>query len=164
MWKRREEYDTYYRHARKLFSESQKRVIACYQKYMCFGAACNGKVLLPTTWELDHKIPLFEGGSNEYPFDNPGPNKGNLVIICSSCHATKTQRERQEFFAKERNAKYGELEKFQMADDYYVAKSQTYDSDKWSLTETSSGKQSKVRSKDRVSPYFQHLEKFRYPK
>jgi 5-methylcytosine-specific restriction endonuclease McrA len=149
MLKRREEYEKFHRHKRKLFSESQKRVIACYQDYHCFGSGCRGQVLLPTTWELDHKVPLFEGGSNFYPFDDPGPGKGNLVIICSKCHAAKTQKERQDFFAKERDAKYGQVEDFELADEHYGAKPQQF-------------LHSEETPARKVSPYFQHLDQFKW--
>ena len=69
---------------RKIFTEVQKRIIACRQDYMCVGDGCNKLQLLPCTWELDHIKPLFQQGSN---------NHENLQIICPNCHALKTQTE-----------------------------------------------------------------------
>ena len=69
---------------RQIFTEVQKRIIACTQSYMCVGEICNSVLLLPRTWELDHIIPLSQEGTNSYD---------NLQIICPNCHALKTQKE-----------------------------------------------------------------------
>lgn len=42
------------------------------------------QVLLPSTYEIDHKIPLFEGGADTS--DNCGP-------LCPDCHRRKTEEE-----------------------------------------------------------------------
>ena len=113
-------YQNYLRHVhtkRKLFSEVQKRVIACRQNYKCQGRLCRDQpfAYLPETWELDHIIPLFDGGSNDYNFYNI-PNyskKNNLQIICPTCHADKTQKERMRFFELERHYKFNQENKAQ---------------------------------------------------
>lgn len=69
---------------RKTLSEVSKRIIAAGQKYMCVGSVCNGRVLLPQTWELDHIYPLHLGGTNHI---------NNLQVLCPNCHALKTQQE-----------------------------------------------------------------------
>ena len=71
-------------HRRKVLTEVQKRIIASEQKYMCAGEICKHVQLLPRTWELDHIIPLFLDGTNEFD---------NLQILCPNCHALKTQKE-----------------------------------------------------------------------
>ena len=103
---------------RKLFSEVQKRIIACRQGYMCLGDLCRGKRMLPETWELDHIKPLFQGGSNFYDFYHKGKTgqvpelketsggPDNLQILCPTCHADKTQKERIRFYENERKYKY----------------------------------------------------------
>ena len=112
---------------RKQFSEVQKRIIACRQDgYKCVGEKCQGKKILPETWELDHKIPLFKGGSNYYNFkfgqhDDP---KNNLQVICPNCHSLKTQYERQEFYATERKEKY-KCKPFEIAQNRYHSETNT---------------------------------------
>ena len=119
MIKRYSEYETYNRHARKLFSPSQKITIACHQKYMCVGKGCNSKTLLPISWEADHKTPLFKGGSNFYDYDNPHNPESNIQIICPTCHGNKTVREKQEFYAIERVHKFNTYCHFEQADSFY---------------------------------------------
>lgn len=65
---------------RKVLTPAQKQRLAFQQQYLC--AIC--AVLLPSTWQVDHKIPLHQGGSNEWH---------NLQILCPLCHAEKTQVE-----------------------------------------------------------------------
>ena len=69
---------------RRRFSEVFKRIIASEQKYVCHGMICNGRKLLPRTWQLDHIVPLFRKGTND---------RINLQILCPGCHALKTQTE-----------------------------------------------------------------------
>jgi 5-methylcytosine-specific restriction endonuclease McrA len=114
-------YKTFQKEERKLFSEVQKRIIACDQKYNCIGVKCKGNVLLPFTWELDHIVPLYQGGTNYYNFyksDNP-TSVNNLQILCPNCHAIKTQQERVTFFECERREKYSTNYKFENASNYY---------------------------------------------
>ena len=126
MLRRYEEYTHDLKHKRKLFSEVQKRIIACHQKYKCVGQKCNGVTRLPENWELDHIIPLCQGGTNDYNF-TPGGHQdrtNNLQIICPTCHALKTQHERSLFYAEERRHKFEEeeLSTFIYADKYYKKK------------------------------------------
>jgi len=92
-WKR---YRKTFKFRRKKFSEVQKRLIACKQRYCCCCEVCCGEVLLSAQWELDHQLPLWKGGSNE---------ESNLVVYSARCHAIKTQWERIQFFAYERHRK-----------------------------------------------------------
>src|SRR5204863_1147714 len=78
---------------RKSFSEVQKRLIAARQDYKCPGVHCLGNISLPGQWDLDHIIPLFQGGSNEL---------NNLQVLCPSCHSVKSQQERVQFYYQER--------------------------------------------------------------
>ena len=118
MLQRRREYEEYERYARKVFSSSQRIIIASHQRYMCVGTECKGGRLLPAAWEADHKRPLFQGGSNFYDFDKPDNPASNIQIICPTCHGLKTIREKQEFFATERRSKFND-KNFEMASSYY---------------------------------------------
>ena len=64
---------------RKLTTGEKKRIAADagWRCYMC-------DALLPSTYELDHKVPLFEGGP-DVP-ENCGP-------LCPSCHRRKSEEE-----------------------------------------------------------------------
>lgn len=111
MMSRFRKFDNFEKHNRKLFSSVQKRIIACDQAYMCVGTVCNGKILLPSTWELDHINPLYKGGSNFYNFYKDSKKdhlQNNLQILCPNCHAIKTQQEKVEFYQIERREKYGD--------------------------------------------------------
>jgi hypothetical protein len=70
---------------RKKWSEVQKRIIAEKQKWKCPGISCKRRKYLGIVWELDHIIALANGGLDEFD---------NLQILCSHCHAVKTQSER----------------------------------------------------------------------
>jgi len=65
---------------RKVLTPAQKLRLAAQQKYLC--AQCD--TLLPSTWQVDHFVPLHKGGSNEWE---------NLQVLCPNCHADKTQLE-----------------------------------------------------------------------
>jgi hypothetical protein len=58
-----------------------KKKIAAAQQWKC--GACSG--LLDETYEVDHKLALFQGGTNE---------PENLVALCPNCHRKKTVEER----------------------------------------------------------------------
>ena len=54
-----------------------KKIVASNQKWRC--AHCNQ--LLDFTYEIDHIVPLFKGGSN---------SQSNLQALCRICHGRKT--------------------------------------------------------------------------
>ena len=62
-------------------SESKKKFIASNQKWKC--AHCQN--LLDNTYEVDHIIALYKGGSNEL---------NNLEALCRNCHGKKTFMEK----------------------------------------------------------------------
>lgn len=57
-------------------SESLKKIVAAGQKWAC--AHC--QQLLPATYEVDHKVALYLGGTNE---------RDNLQALCPNCHRAK---------------------------------------------------------------------------
>lgn len=59
----------------------KKRLIAAKQRWAC--AHC--KNMLDASFEIDHIIPLSDGGTND---------DENLVCLCRNCHGIKTFRER----------------------------------------------------------------------
>ena len=64
------------RHKRNV-SESKKKYIASNQKWHC--THCNQ--ILDNTFEVDHIIPLYKGGTNDL---------NNLEALCRNCHGVKT--------------------------------------------------------------------------
>ena len=58
-------------------SETKKKYVAAQQGWNCGGC----KKQLPAWFEVDHKIRLDNGGSN---------NVDNLVAVCRDCHGKKT--------------------------------------------------------------------------
>jgi len=58
-----------------------KKKIAASQQWKCG----NCQALLDETFEVDHRVALFNGGSNE---------PDNLVALCPHCHRKKTVDER----------------------------------------------------------------------
>jgi hypothetical protein len=61
-------------------SETKKKFVASQQNWRC--GQCNSQ--LNHTYEIDHKIRLEYGGSNEVD---------NLVALCRNCHGVKTAKE-----------------------------------------------------------------------
>jgi hypothetical protein len=61
-------------------SETKKKYVAYIQDWKC--GQCNKK--LTHTFEVDHKLRLEYGGSNE---------PSNLVALCRECHGEKTAKE-----------------------------------------------------------------------
>jgi hypothetical protein len=59
-------------------SSLTKKMVASNQQWKC-GGTCNQT--LDYTYEIDHHIPLFKGGSNEI---------SNLIALCRNCHGKKT--------------------------------------------------------------------------
>jgi len=58
-----------------------KKKVAASQAWKC--GKCN--TTLDETYEVDHKVALFQGGSNDI---------SNLVALCPHCHRSKTVDER----------------------------------------------------------------------
>ena len=54
-----------------------KKMIASNQEWKC--GTCSQ--MLDYTYEIDHHIPLFKGGSNDV---------SNLIALCRNCHGKKT--------------------------------------------------------------------------
>ena len=59
-------------------SSLTKKMVASNQQWKC-GGSCNQT--LDYTYEIDHHIPLFKGGSNEI---------SNLIALCRNCHGKNT--------------------------------------------------------------------------
>jgi 5-methylcytosine-specific restriction protein A len=70
-------------------SESVKKLVAHRQKWHC--ARC--QQMLPATFECDHIVALYNGGSND---------ESNLQCLCANCHREKTVEERLQTDKKER--------------------------------------------------------------
>lgn len=58
-----------------------KKKVAASQQWKCG----NCKAILDETYEVDHKLALFQGGTND---------ESNLVALCPNCHRKKTVEER----------------------------------------------------------------------
>jgi hypothetical protein len=58
-------------------SAQTKKIIASNQKWKC--GICNN--IMDYTYEIDHRIPLFKGGTNDII---------NLMALCRNCHGKKT--------------------------------------------------------------------------
>mgnify|MGYP004004057323 CR=1 FL=1 len=61
-------------------SESKKKFVAAQQQWACDGCSS----MLDHTFEIDHRIRLEYGGSND---------TDNLVAMCRNCHGKKTSLE-----------------------------------------------------------------------
>ena len=62
-------------------SESTKKIVASNQHWRCF--MCHN--LLDYSYEVDHNVPLFAGGTNHI---------SNLHALCRNCHGKKTIMEK----------------------------------------------------------------------
>jgi hypothetical protein len=62
-------------------SESTKKMVASNQHWKCF--MCHN--LLDYSYEIDHNVPLFAGGTNHI---------SNLHALCRNCHGKKTIMEK----------------------------------------------------------------------
>lgn len=65
---------------RKRVGERLRKVVAANQRWQC--AHC--KELLPASFEIDHIIPVSQGGSSDV---------SNLAALCPNCHKEKTTKE-----------------------------------------------------------------------
>jgi 5-methylcytosine-specific restriction endonuclease McrA len=63
---------------------TQRQRVALAHNYQCAGC---GRVWLSYRDQIDHIVPLEQGGSND---------DSNLQPLCSECHETKTTREAQQ--------------------------------------------------------------------
>ena len=61
-------------------SESLKKSVAARQSWACARCAC----ILPSTYEVDHVVALYAGGTND---------ESNLQALCPNCHRLKTVEE-----------------------------------------------------------------------
>lgn len=72
-------------------TDAQSKVIAHRGQYRCGGLRTDipyptcGE-LLPPCWQIDHIVPISEGGEDDY-------RSSNVVAVCPNCHAAKTQLE-----------------------------------------------------------------------
>ena len=64
-------------------SESTKKIVASNQQWRCL--MCHN--LLDYSYEIDHNVPLFAGGTNDIT---------NLHALCRNCHGKKTILERNQ--------------------------------------------------------------------
>uniref|UniRef100_A0A6C0EI20 HNH nuclease domain-containing protein n=1 Tax=viral metagenome TaxID=1070528 RepID=A0A6C0EI20_9ZZZZ len=58
-------------------TDSTKKYVASNQKWICYHC----KQTLDHTYEIDHKLALYKGGTN---------NIDNLQALCRNCHGKKT--------------------------------------------------------------------------
>ena len=65
---------------KRSFRETHKKIVAAAQQWKC--SSC--KELLKSTYEVDHVVPLWEGGADSME---------NATALCCECHRTKTQLE-----------------------------------------------------------------------
>jgi len=65
------------------FSKEQRLELATESKFICNMCKC---CIKEVKYEIDHKIPLSGGGTNE---------KHNLQVLCKACHSIKTSNEHE---------------------------------------------------------------------
>ena len=63
--------------SKRRLSESVKKIVASNQRWTC--NMCHN--ILDASYEVDHIIPLYKGGSNDI---------NNLQALCRNCHGMKT--------------------------------------------------------------------------
>ena len=63
--------------SKRKLSESVKKIVASNQRWTC--NMCHN--ILDASYEVDHIIPLYKGGSNDI---------NNLQALCRNCHGMKT--------------------------------------------------------------------------
>jgi 5-methylcytosine-specific restriction endonuclease McrA len=67
---------------KRVWTSDEKRIVAARNEWKC----CSCKKLLGAAFEVDHILPLEDGGSNDLGT--------NAQALCSNCHSKKTQLER----------------------------------------------------------------------
>ena len=60
---------------------AEQKIVSARQDWKCNICKC----VLPSSFELDHVIPLWAGGEDNY--------QTNAQSLCGTCHSTKTQHE-----------------------------------------------------------------------
>ena len=68
---------------RRRVTNRMKKEVAARARWTCEMCA----TIVNANYEIDHKTPLYRGGSNTLP---------NLQCLCPDCHRTKTARDRHE--------------------------------------------------------------------
>ena len=76
---------------KRIWSSIDWKAVGCAQSWRC--ALCNHTV--DEHAELDHRVPLSLGGSNEH---------SNAQLLCTSCHKTKSMREERDRIERCREA------------------------------------------------------------
>ena len=66
---------------KRTWGVAEQKIVSARQNWRCKLCGC----VLPSSFELDHVVPLWAGGEDDY--------ETNAQSICPTCHATKTQRE-----------------------------------------------------------------------
>jgi hypothetical protein len=84
---------------RRTWGVSEQKIVAARQGWKC--ARC--PVMLPASFELDHKTPLWAGGLDCY--------ETNAQALCNPCHAAKSQRENIARQKQLREARIAAIEK-----------------------------------------------------
>jgi len=84
-------------------TESTKKIVAANQQWKCAICGC----LLDETYEVDHIVPLYKGGSNDI---------NNLMALDPICHRKKTNADRLDIPIKDyfntQNTKFCEKTKY----------------------------------------------------
>ena len=66
---------------KRTWGTAEQKIVAARQKWACANCSC----ILPSSFELDHRIPLWAGGADCC--------ETNADALCPTCHANKTQAE-----------------------------------------------------------------------
>lgn len=82
---------------RRTWGASEQKIIAARQQWKC--AVC--AQLLPSAYECDHIIPLWDGGPDCY--------RTNAQALCGTCHCEKTQRENVQRRIMERERRHAAI-------------------------------------------------------
>ena len=69
---------------KRSWGATEQKIVAAQQSWCCKLCSC----LLPASFELDHILPLCDGGLDDWTT--------NAQALCPTCHASKTQRENLE--------------------------------------------------------------------